>query len=118
MKDFKSYKSGKQYKSKKPKNTFNKESKKNNLRHSWRWRQLSKQIRSKYHYICQDPRGCEEIATSVHHIKDAYNNSDLFFLETNLIPLCERCHRYYDNNLKEWPNLLKKWKIKVDQNYE
>ena len=112
MKDFKSYKSGK------PKRTFKKESKKNSLRHSTRWRNLSKRIRAKYHHICQDPIGCEEIATSVHHIQDAYNNPKLFFLETNLIPLCEKHHRYYDNNLKEWPRLAEYWKRKVDKFYE
>lgn len=66
------------------------------MRQSERWRQLSKTIRNRW-VVCQNPESCEQPSTSVHHIRDAVTYPQLFWLETNLIPLCETHHRIADN---------------------
>lgn len=84
------------------------------MRQSERWRQLSKTIRNRW-VICQNPDCCEQPSTSVHHIRDAVSNPEIFWLETNLIPLCETHHRKADNQgviLDD--ELAEYWKIKIN----
>lgn len=82
------------------------------MRQSERWKQLSKTIRNRW-VVCQCP-DCEQPATSVHHIRDAETNPDFFWLEINLIPLCEKHHRIADNQgTKLDDKLMEYWKIKI-----
>jgi hypothetical protein len=60
------------------------------LRATHRWRKVSTIMRATFP-ICQHP-DCHDIANSVHHIKPAINFPDLFFTQTNLIPLCNYHH--------------------------
>jgi len=84
------------------------------MRQSERWRQLSKTIRGRW-VVCQNLDCCEQPATSVHHIRDAVSNPELFWLETNLIPLCETHHRKADNQgVKFDDELAEYWKIKIN----
>jgi len=83
------------------------------MRGSNRWEQTSKTIRNKW-VICQN-RYCEQPATSVHHIRDAHTNLDIFFLESNLIPLCEQHHRKADNqSINERDQMIKYWQDKIN----
>ena len=84
------------------------------LRHSARWRTLSKTIRNRW-VMCQVPE-CEQPATSVHHIQDGYTNLELFFKEFNLIPLCEKHHRKADKQgIFEDIKMADYWKKKINE---
>jgi len=87
------------------------------LRASYKWEKLSKCIRIKWG-LCQHPDYCEELATSVHHIKSAHNHLELFFLETNLMPLCEIHHRKCDlQGFRADLKLAEYWENKIDDYY-
>jgi len=59
------------------------------MRSSARWQKLREYIlsRTPFCHVCRHP------ATVVHHIVMATHNSDLFFKESNLCPLCDECHK-------------------------
>jgi len=59
-------------------------------RYSWRWQKLSKQIRLNYP-LCMHP-DCDQLTDELHHIKRGEAYPQLFFMEINLITLCNYHH--------------------------
>ncbi len=63
-------------------------------RQSRRWRNISTLTRAIWP-ICQHIDGsnqCEQVAQSVHHIMQAEEHPELFFHQSNVIPICSRHH--------------------------
>lgn len=112
----------KNWKSTSDKNTFKSSTDKpnnsfyqmNKMRATERWKQLSKLIRDRW-VVCQSLDQCEQPASSVHHIRDAEKRLDLFWRETNLIPMCEHHHRKADNQgVIDDNTLAKYWADKIN----
>lgn len=59
-------------------------------RYSWRWQKLSKQIRLRYP-LCMHP-DCDQLTDELHHIKRGEAYPELFFMDINLMPLCNYHH--------------------------
>lgn len=64
------------------------------FRNSKWWKNKSKQIMKQYHYQCQlcQHEGVTNVAKEVHHIVPLSVDFELRLEDSNLIPLCERCH--------------------------
>ena len=86
-------------------------------RGSHEWRELSKLLRSVKYPRCMNMNECLRPSTSVHHLKGAYRHPELYFSERNLIPLCEACHRFYDNNKDDNNKLMRYWHKLIDGRY-
>ena len=69
--------------------------------HTYEWKNISKYIKFKYGYLCQEclKKGIITKAKDVHHIKPLHLYFELRNIETNLIPVCDLCHRKLDNKL-------------------
>jgi len=83
-------------------------------RYSWRWQKVSKQIRLRFP-LCMHTR-CDQLSAQVHHIKRGEAYPDLFFMETNLIALCEYHHDQVSGlersgKYKEAEELYKDWSV-------
>lgn len=85
-----------------------------------RWKIESEAIRNRWIVCCypaflNDGKSCIQPAKSVHHIKKADIFPKLFFLESNLIPLCNKCHLVAEeltgDDLKA---LIRHWREKID----
>lgn len=107
----------------KPSNPYNKESTAKALqqRQSYRWEKVSKIMRKKFP-ICQCI-GCDEPSQTVHHIKGAEKNPTLFFIETNLIPLCNPHHATVSmmertGRTAEAEDLFTYWPDVIDASYD
>ena len=64
------------------------------FRNSKYWKIKSKDIMKQYHYQCQicKHEGKDTVAKEVHHIIPLSVDFDKRLDDSNLIPLCERCH--------------------------
>ena len=105
-----------------PINPYNKEStgKVIQLRQSYRWEKTSKTIRKRFP-ICQC-LGCDDPSQTVHHIIPAEENIELFFVETNLIPLCNTHHATVSmmertGRTTEAKELFEYWPSVIDDSY-
>lgn len=83
------------------------------LRATNRWRKLSTLTRSRFPQ-CQH-KDCIDLATSVHHIKMSDLYPELFFVGSNLIPLCDHHHALVSqleraNKHQEAQELYSYWK--------
>jgi 5-methylcytosine-specific restriction endonuclease McrA len=58
-----------------------------------RWRKLRNRILKEYPYCFKCGIGKQESSLHVHHIIEPRGNEDLFFDESNLVSVCEACHR-------------------------
>jgi len=63
-----------------------------NLRdNSTRWRKLSLSIRTRFPICVQE--GCGKASKEVHHIVPIEENPSLMYVNSNLVPLCRKCHK-------------------------
>lgn len=60
--------------------------------HSRAWKELSKRILLKANAIGQGCAVCHGLATEVHHIEEVKDCPEKRLDESNLIPLCTKCH--------------------------
>ena len=74
--------------------------KNNALRNSVQWRKVRDQM-IKECPVCPDPFGRHRdkavLAKEVHHIMPLEAEPSLAYVDSNLVPLCQSCHRIADN---------------------
>jgi 5-methylcytosine-specific restriction endonuclease McrA len=58
-----------------------------------RWRKLRNRILNEQPQCSRCGIGRNEATLHVHHTIEPRGNEELFFDETNLVPVCESCHR-------------------------
>jgi 5-methylcytosine-specific restriction endonuclease McrA len=58
-----------------------------------RWRKLREKVLQEHPYCSRCGIGKNETSLHVHHIVEPRGNEDMFFDESNLIPVCDSCHR-------------------------
>ena len=67
------------------------------LYNTLQWRKLKKEILKCVPYCSKCGISKEETVLEIHHIIPPRGNEDLFFDESNLIPVCGKCHRILTN---------------------
>jgi len=63
------------------------------LYNSSQWRSLRKKILKEHPYCYKCGISIKEAELDIHHIVPARGNIDLFYDESNCIPICKSCHR-------------------------
>jgi 5-methylcytosine-specific restriction endonuclease McrA len=58
-----------------------------------RWRKLKGKVLKAHPYCFKCGISKSETTLHVHHLIEPRGNEELFFDETNLVPVCDSCHR-------------------------